>query len=391
MHKSLIISVYQAPIALLLAVTLAGPVAAQEEGSVSGTVSDSAGGPIFRAELAVEGSALHAYSDEHGIFNLQGLPLGPRVLTARRLGFAPVRVGIQLSQASGAQVTIRLTPIPSTLPAVVVHPARLGYTGRLAGYYKRLEKRSSGVFITRDQIDHESSTTLGALLQHIPGIRVGRGAAGITGMRMRGRSCWPLVWIDGTPMPAGEADLDAFIPSTIQGIELYLGSTTAPMRYIQNGDVSSCGTVLIWSRGPDTDPIGGSASSVDLEDLIDRQAIYSADSVDRPARLDTTQSLQLDFPASLFAAHVPGMVIAEFVVDTLGRVENRTVGIVSSTAPLFSDAVRLALYSASYVPASKGGHPVRQLVQQPFEFDVGGPQKASGQSEKLDVPGPIRN
>ena len=46
---------------------------------------------------------------------------------------------------------------------------------------------------------------------------------------MRGRTCWPLVWIDGTPMPAGEVDLDAFSPSTIQGIELYLGSTTAPI------------------------------------------------------------------------------------------------------------------------------------------------------------------
>jgi TonB family protein len=391
MLKSLIISGYHTPIELLLAVMLAGPIAAQEQGSVSGTVSDSTGGPIFRAEVAVEGSGLHAYSDEHGIFNLEGLPLGARVLTARRLGFAPARVAIQVSESTGAQVAIRLSPVPSTLPPVVVHPARLEYSGRLAGYYKRLEKRSSGVFITRDQIDHENSTTLGALLQHVPGIRVGRGAAGITGMRMRGRSCWPLVWIDGTPMPAGETDLDAFIPSTIQGIELYLGSTTAPMRYIQNGDVSSCGTVLIWSRGPDTDPIGRSASSVDLEDLIDRQAIYSADSVDRPARLDTTQSLQLDFPASLFAAHVPGIVVAEFVVDTLGRVENRTVGIISSTAPLFSDAVRVALNSASYIPASKGGHPVRQLVQQPFAFNVSGSQKAGGEPEKLEVAGQIKN
>lgn len=391
MYRSLMVCVHQAPFSLLLGVALAGSVAAQEQGSVSGTVTDSAGGPIFRAELAVEGSNLHAYSDEHGVFSLQGLPLGPRVLTARRLGFAPARIPIQLSQATGAEVLIRLTPVASTLPPVVVRPSRLEYTGRLAGYYQRLEKKSSGYFITREQIDREHSTTLGQLLQHAPGIRIGRGAAGITGMRMRGRSCWPLVWIDGTPMPAGETDLDAFIPSTIQGIELYLGSTTAPMRYIYNGEASSCGTVLIWSRGPDTDPVGVSASSVDLDDLIDRRAIYSADSVDRPAHLDTTHSLQLEFPASLFAARVPGLVIAEFVVDTLGQVENRTVGIVSSTAPLFSDAVRLALRSASYIPATKGGHLVRQLVQQPFEFDVGGSEKARDQSAKNDVSGPIKN
>ncbi|MEA2763614.1 MAG: hypothetical protein QOK07_18, partial [Gemmatimonadaceae bacterium] len=379
MLRAFFISIHQAPTALLLVATLAGPVAAQD-GSVSGTVSDSSGGPIFRAELAVEGSALHAFTDERGVFNLEGLPAGASVLTARRLGFAPVRMRVDLAPGTPAQVTIRLSAVPTTLPAVVVHPARLEYSGRLAGYYKRLEKQSSGIFITREQIDHENSTTLGQLLQHVPGVRVGRGTGGITGMRMRGRSCWPLVWIDGTPMPAGETDLDAFIPSTIQGIEIYLGSTTAPLHYMGNGDVSSCGTVLIWSRGPDTDPVGGSQSSVDLEDLLDRRAVYSADSVDLPARLDTTRSLRLDFPASLFAAHVHGTVVAEFVVDTLGRVENRTVGIVSSTAPLFSDAVRLALYGASYVPASKGGHPVRQLVQQPFEFDVDGSQKGGAQS-----------
>jgi protein TonB len=66
-----------------------------------------------------------------------------------------------------------------------------------------------------------------------------------------------------------------------------------------------------------------------------------------------------------------GLVIAEFVVDTAGKVENGTVGIVSSTDPLFTDAVRAALNTASYVPALKSGKTVRQLVQQPFEFTHG--------------------
>ena len=99
-------------------------------------------------------------------------------------------------------------------------------------------------------------------------------------------------------------------------------------------------------------------------------AVYSADAVDRRAELDTTAALQLNFPPPLFAARVPGLVVAEFVVDSAGRVEDGSVGIVSSTAPLFTDAVRIALASASYVPAIKGGRPVRQLVQQRFQFDI---------------------
>jgi len=57
-------------------------------------------------------------------------------------------------------------------------------------------------------------------------------------------------------------------------------------------------------------------------------------------------------------------------------VEDGTVGIVSSTAPLFTEAVRVALESASYMPALKSGRPVRQLVQQPFSFSVNRPAGA---------------
>jgi TonB family protein len=109
---------------------------------------------------------------------------------------------------------------------------------------------------------------------------------------------------------------------------------------------------------------------VDLQSLIAQLSVFNADQVDRRATLDTTRLLQLSFPPPLFAAGIQGLVIAEFVVDTVGRVESGTVGIVSSTAPLFTEAVRVALESASYLPAIKNGHAVRQLVQQPFEFSV---------------------
>jgi TonB family protein len=384
MLRSAAVSAYTRISFLILSAAFAGRIGAQEKGSVQGSVSDSAGAPIFRAELAVEGSDLRAHTDEHGTFRLDGLQLGAHMLTARRLGFSPVRVQFELSQAAGARVAVRMNPLAATLAPVVVRQSQLQYTGRLADYYKRLERKSSGYFITRQDIDRENPTTLGQLLQHVPGIRVAREGAGITGMRMRGRTCWPLVWLDGTPMSAGETDLDSFVPSSLQGIELYLGSTTAPIRYIYNRDLSSCGTVLLWSRGPDTDPVGRTTPSVDLEALINRVEIYSADQVDSPARLDAAHPFQLDYPPALYAARERGLVIAEFVVDTLGRVEDSTFGIVSATAPSFSDAVRRALHSASYVPAIKDGHPVRQLVQQPFTFDFGGSDRAAHPPQKLD-------
>lgn len=345
---------------------------AQEVGDVAGTVTDSAGIPIYGAEVTVDGVPFRAFSDEKGLFRLGTIPTGVRRVSARRLGFSPAAVDVHVSLTATAVVSLRLRTLAAMLPPVVVRPSRMRYTGRLAGYYERLEKNSSGVFVTRSQIDRENPSTLGQLLLHVPGIRGVRGRAGI-GIRMRGRNCAPLVWIDGTPMPAGEVDLDAFTPSTIHGIELYLGSTTAPMRFTYNRGLSSCGTVLIWSRGPDTDPIVRIPTpSVSLADLVNGLAVFDAHQVDKPVALDTTRILSLQFPAALFAARVPGLVIAEFVVDTAGRVEEGTLGIVSSTAPLFTDAVRVALETASFVPAVKGGQLVRQLVQQPFKFAVDG-------------------
>ena len=116
-------------------------------------------------------------------------------------------------------------------------------------------------------------------------------------------------------MPSGDVDLDSFSPNTIHGIEVYLGSTTAPARYTYTRDVSSCGTILIWSRGPDTDPITPVPTpSVDLETLLATLSVFNADQVDRRATLDTTRLLQLSFPPPLFAAGTHGLVIAEFVV-----------------------------------------------------------------------------
>jgi len=209
------------------------------------------------------------------------------------------------------------------------------------------------------------------LLRHVPGITEVRGRGASSGIRMRGRTCWPLVWMDGIPMPAGEVDLDAFPPSTIHGIELYLGSTTAPTRYTFTRDASSCGTILIWSRGVDTDPINGQPAPVsELERLVAGSSVFTPDQVDRQATLDERQPLELGFPPALFAAGTRGLVVAEFVIDSLGRVENETIGIVSSTHPLFTEAVRSALVNATYVPAIKQGQAVRQIVQQPFDFVV---------------------
>ena len=76
----------------------------------------------------------------------------------------------------------------------------------------------------------------------------------------------------------------------------------------------------------------------------------------------------VEYPAMLRQQQVEGRVVAEFVVDTLGRVEPKSVRIVSATHALFANAARAALPRARYTPAELEGRKVRQLVVLPVRF-----------------------
>ncbi len=76
------------------------------------------------------------------------------------------------------------------------------------------------------------------------------------------------------------------------------------------------------------------------------------------------------YPESLRAKGIEGRVLLQFVVDTNGRVEYRTVRELSSDHPDFTMAVREALLGLRFLPAEVEGRKVRQLVQQPFEFSL---------------------
>jgi protein TonB len=74
------------------------------------------------------------------------------------------------------------------------------------------------------------------------------------------------------------------------------------------------------------------------------------------------------YPEMLKSANVSGEVLAQFVVDTMGRVEMNTFKVLKEDHPLFTQAVKRSLSGARFLPAEVGGRKVKQLVQQPFQF-----------------------
>jgi TonB family protein len=76
------------------------------------------------------------------------------------------------------------------------------------------------------------------------------------------------------------------------------------------------------------------------------------------------------YPEELRQQGITGGVLMQFVVDTTGRVDPRTIAVLRSTHPLFALAVRQALPNMKYRPATIDGRRVRQLVQEPFAFGI---------------------
>ena len=337
---------------------------------IAGVVVDSAAGMgIAGAQLSVVGTALSATSDGRGAFRLPDIGSRAVSIQVRRLGFVPRTIVVPVVPRTES-IRVVLAPSAREIAPVEVRADRTRYTGRLAGYYQRLEKRTQGLFITRADIEREKPAQLTDMLQRNPGVRITRGRPGAQSVRMRGRDCRPMVWLDGAPMSSADVDLDSFSPGSLEGVELYLGSNTAPPRYQMSRGQSECGTILLWSRSSDSElhaPVTSVAPET-LEMLIQSLSVFSSDEVDTPVTLEAWGVWEVPYPPSMRATGESGSVLVEFVVDTLGRVERDHFGIVSSSNALFTEAVTEAVRGVVFRPAMRQGRRVRQLVRQPFDF-----------------------
>ncbi|MFL5605481.1 MAG: energy transducer TonB [Gemmatimonadaceae bacterium] len=75
------------------------------------------------------------------------------------------------------------------------------------------------------------------------------------------------------------------------------------------------------------------------------------------------------YPTALREAGIQGRVVAEFVVDTLGRPELDVLKLDASQV-LLAESVRAVLPRYRFTPGEANGHKVRTRVQLPFDFTL---------------------
>lgn len=76
------------------------------------------------------------------------------------------------------------------------------------------------------------------------------------------------------------------------------------------------------------------------------------------------------YPDMLQTAGIAGEVIAQFVIDTSGHVEMNTFKVIKSDNDLFTEAVKAVLPKKRYYPAEVGGRHVKELVEEPYVFNM---------------------
>jgi TonB family protein len=150
---------------------------------------------------------------------------------------------------------------------------------------------------------------------------------------------------------ASLADLPA-VPST--AVDVDLTSRAGDARDFGDIDTSELlGSSTLWAL---SHPGPNGAYS---EEIVERIAWPARDNP-RPR-----------YPETLRNAGVEGTFMVEFVVDSTGRVDAKTLTFRDAVHPLFLRAVKDALLRSRYFPAELAGTHVRQLVQQRFTFVLG--------------------
>jgi TonB-dependent starch-binding outer membrane protein SusC len=229
-------------------------------GTVRGRVTDAnSGRGIPEASVQVVGTRVGAFTNANGEYTLTLVPSGPRVVTAKRLGFQPATQAVVVPVDGSATADITLRESAVNLSEVLV-------TGSAAP----TEKRKIGTSIASvdsTTISRAISVTVDQALQgKVPGAQIsqnsgGPGGGGIS-VRLRGTNSFisgsdPLYIVDGVIIDNGSSQLTDLggrsnpqnrladiNPSDIERVEIIRGAAAAALY----GSRANNGVVQIFTK-----------------------------------------------------------------------------------------------------------------------------------------------
>lgn len=262
----------------LSALLLAAPMLAQSTSLSGAVLNETTEKPLANADVVIESLNRSVRSDNLGNFVLSGLMPGRYTVVVRLLGYDAFKTDVLLRLNENFEAAFLLKPSVTTLKEVDVKATKTGgpWAIKLAEFD---ERRSGGIgrFITADVFERADGTPLSAvLMSNIPGMRAiqvngRRWLASSRGGKMYSKgpgeignpttlekippACYMQVVVNGQIVYSGHDsqpmfDVDGLNTRDVIGLEFYTTATT-PSQYnaTRGKNMSSCGTVVIWTKG----------------------------------------------------------------------------------------------------------------------------------------------
>jgi hypothetical protein len=201
-----------------------------------------------------------AVSDDEGSFVLSDIPRGSFRLRASRIGYAhTITPYWRVESGEVLTVAVHLHPDAVPLAPLEITARAQSQSPVLSSYYRRLERRVNGSFITREEIEKSNAGAVTDLLRTVPGIQIE------TGLGQHSRSvsmvrsiavtsfangCPVQVYLDGVlasrndtePVPLDELAT----PAVLEGIEIFRGISSVPPEFLT--PEARCGVIALWTR-----------------------------------------------------------------------------------------------------------------------------------------------
>jgi hypothetical protein len=149
----------------------AAAAAAQNGGTIAGTVKSDAGLPLANVEIVASADNARTMTDSAGHFEIHNLDAGFYTVRARRIGYLQARVTTDLGKNGRADLTIELKIRPAALDTVVVVANGKCPERSIVGFLCR-KNSGKGVYMTDDDIFDKNAREIGDIFRGIPGFRI---------------------------------------------------------------------------------------------------------------------------------------------------------------------------------------------------------------------------
>ena len=239
--------------AALMAMLWSLPASAQRR-TLNGIVRDSAGEPIAEADVSIPSAHLLTRTDNAGAFALKRVEPGQVELSVRRLGYVPQSIQLDVQPGGTDTLVVVMSLQAFELPGVAINEQTKRHLLWIEDFYRRRAKGIGGTYYTREDIEARHASRLSDVLRDAPGVRFVRARGGGNGVRFETpanfrSNCLPQYFVDGQRV--ANIEVDDLSARDVEGVELYAGPSSTPTQF-QQGAITSCGTVVIWSRVPGT-------------------------------------------------------------------------------------------------------------------------------------------